>query len=227
MNALATDSLDNVDLKSDIYIIAVKDDVLEDVAERLCTRIEQTTDCNHKKLFLHTAGSIPMSIFKGKAQRYGVLYPMQTFSKERMVSFSEIPIFIESSDQQSLKETEILANSISKTVVHFSSEQRKYLHLAAVFSCNFTNHCFTLADEILREHGLDIGVMLPLIRETVEKLKDAKPLDNQTGPAARNDQQVMSSQTALLHSHPMTQEIYRLMSESIRQHLTNDGTTRP
>jgi predicted short-subunit dehydrogenase-like oxidoreductase (DUF2520 family) len=225
VNAEATDSLGEIDLRADIYIIAVKDDALRSVAEELCTRIDKETGSGQKKLFLHTAGSIPMSIFEGKAQRYGVFYPMQTFSKERMVSFHEIPIFIESSDSFSLKETEALAKTISQNVVHFSSEQRKYLHLAAVFSCNFVNHCFTLADDILHEQGLDISVMLPLIRETVEKLQQGRPVDNQTGPAARKDLQVISSQEALLRPFPLAQEIYRLMSKSIMEHLTNGGTT--
>ena len=227
VNAEATDALDRLGLQSDIYVIAIKDDALEKVTATLCARMDKEISCGPSKLFLHTAGSIPMDIFKGKARRYGVFYPMQTFSKERMVSFSEIPIFIESSDPQSLEETEALARSISKTVVHFSSDQRRYLHLAAVFSCNFANHCFTLAEDILQEHGLDISVMLPLIRETVEKLKEGKPLDNQTGPAARRDLQVMASQEALLGARPMAQDIYRLMSESIMQHLTNGGTVRP
>jgi len=227
VDAEATDDVDKVGVESDCYVIAVKDDALEDVIRVLCPRIDQSAVCGQKKLFLHTAGSVSMDIFKGKAQRYGVFYPMQTFSKGRMVDFREIPIFVEAADPQSLGKTEMLAKSISNHVIRFSSEQRRHLHLAAVFACNFANHCFTLADDILQEQGLDVSVMLPLVRETVEKLKEDSPLNNQTGPAARNDQQVMAAQEALLSSRPMAQDVYRLMSKSIRQHLTNAGTTRP
>ena len=197
---------------ADVYIVAVRDDVMDEVLSTFCPRIEKAVP---GAMFFHTAGSLPMSCFKGKAHHYGVLYPMQTFSLERMVDFSNVPFFIEASDAATLDAGKTIASSISQRVFHFCSEERKYLHLAAVFACNFANHCFTLADDILQEHHLDISIMMPLIKETVEKLETLPPGKAQTGPAVRRDLKVMEQQASLLADTPQVQRIYRLLSQSI------------
>ena len=124
---------------ADVYIFSVKDDALSGLVASIC----------HKRpngLFLHTAGSMPMDIFRGHASRYGVLYPMQTFSKNRKVDFREIPCFVEGSDEEVLAEIHSMAASISDHVVDCDSEKRKKMHLAAVLACNLTNHCYRLAE---------------------------------------------------------------------------------
>lgn len=203
---------------ADAYIIAVKDDALQDV-------IRQVTEGREDRLFLHTAGSMPLSVFKGHCHRYGVFYPMQTFSLDREVNFCEIPLFIEASDAASLQQVRALADSVSQHVYDLSTEDRRYLHLAAVFACNFTNHCYALAAQVLVKKGLPFSVMLPLVDETARKVHELHPVDAQTGPAVRNDQQVMVMQQALLDS-PLHREIYRLLSESIHQQATDYDTLR-
>jgi predicted short-subunit dehydrogenase-like oxidoreductase (DUF2520 family) len=106
---------------------------------------------------------MPMTVFEGHARRYGVFYPMQTFSKERQVDFSSIPTFIEASDAATLELVHTLASSITQRVYELSTEDRKYLHLSAVFACNFANHCYAMSAELLEKHGLPFDVMLPLI----------------------------------------------------------------
>jgi predicted short-subunit dehydrogenase-like oxidoreductase (DUF2520 family) len=133
-----TTDLGAVRTDADLYIVAVKDSVLAEIIPQLCKGRE-------KKVFAHTAGSMPMNVFKGMALHYGVFYPMQTFSKNRDVDFSEIPIFIEGNDELTIHTLHILGKTISTRVNELSSEDRKYLHLAAVFACNFANHCYTLA----------------------------------------------------------------------------------
>ena len=125
---------------------------------------EGRADC----AMFHTAGSMPMFVF-GSLRHHGVIYPMQTFSKECKVDFSRIPIFIEASSEEAMQRAEALATSVSSDVRHLSSDERRYLHLAAVFACNFANHCYTLAADILERHGLPFSVMLPLIEETARK----------------------------------------------------------
>ena len=137
-----TASLEAVQKDADIYILAVKDDALAALAANLCAA---RTDA----LFLHTAGSMPMDVFKGHALQYGVLYPMQTFSKNRRVNFREIPCFIEASSPSALATIRTLAESISDHVVDCDSEKRKKMHLAAVLACNLTNHCYRLAERVL------------------------------------------------------------------------------
>lgn len=194
---------------ADVYIFSVKDSALEQLISQLCG--------GEKKVFLHTAGSMPMSVFRGKALHYGVLYPMQTFSKQREVDFSIIPCFIEANDEFALKQIEGLAGQISHRVYQLSSEDRKYLHLSAVFACNFANHCYAASQELLQQHGIPFDVMLPLIDETAAKVHGMTPKEAQTGPAVRYDENVIGKQIQLLENQPYFQKIYDCMSESIHE----------
>ncbi len=203
-----TDSIDVLPKKADVFIVAVKDAALESLMGHLVQGRED-------QLIVHTAGSMTMSLFNGLANHFGVFYPMQSFSKERQVDFHEIPIFIEASDEGSLQTLKNLAESISHVVYELTSEERKYLHLSAVYACNFANHCYALAAQILEEHGLPFSVMLPLIDETARKVHQMHPRDAQTGPALRYDENVMEKQIQLLSNHPEMKDIYQLMSKSI------------
>lgn len=194
---------------ADVYIISVKDDAIGQVAAAVCpTRTHA--------LFLHTAGSVPMSVFAPYAKRYGVLYPMQTFSKSRQVDFTPIPCFIEASDDASLQLIRSLAASVSQHVVEADSNKRKKLHLAAVLACNLANHCYRLAERVLEEEHIDFNLYLPLISETARKVAFLSPRDAQTGPMVRYDTGVMDMQLSLLPDE-RTRQIYRLMAESIHE----------
>lgn len=195
---------------ADVYVVAVKDAVLADVVRQLCKG-------RAARVFLHTAGSMPMQVFDGLAAHYGVFYPMQTFSKERSLDFSRIPIFLEGSDPVALGVARTLAESVSRQVVELSGEGRRRLHLAAVFACNFANHCYELASEVLQEQGLPFSVMQALVDETAAKVSELSPRQAQTGPAVRYDQNVMEAQLSLLADRPLAQQIYRLMSKSIHE----------
>ena len=143
LGARATDDLASVESGADVYILAVKDSALETVAGALARNGADGA------VFLHTAGSVPMSVFEGRFMHYGVLYPMQTLSKYKDVEFSEIPFFVEGNSERALQLARALAESISEYVYNCSSEQRRHLHLAAVFACNFVNHCYTLSARLL------------------------------------------------------------------------------
>lgn len=201
-----TNSPDLLPNEADAYLVSVKDSALQEL-------IPQVTKWRADQLFLHTAGSMPMNVFEGYASRYGVFYPMQTFSKERKVDFAEIPVFIEGSDDT----IRLLAESISRRVYSLSTEERKYLHLAAVFACNFANHCYALSAELLERHGLPFDVMLPLIDETARKVHELHPLEAQTGPAVRYDENVIHMQSSLLDDDPLLKDVYERMSFSIHQ----------
>ncbi len=206
---------------ADIYIIAVKDSALQEVIKRLCSCQSPNTPSLRRgqgeaPLLVHTAGSMPLSVFDGYASNCGVLYPMQTFSMDREVNFREIPLFIEGDDPR----IRAVAESLSAHVYELSTADRKYLHLAAVFACNFANHCYTLAADVLARKGLPFDVMLPLVDETARKVHELHPTDAQTGPAARGDQNVMAAQSALLDGR--LQAIYNLMSESIQDKKQHD-----
>ena len=202
--------------EADIYIFSVKDSVL-------CELISEVCKGRGDKLFLHTAGSMPMSCFEGKALHYGVFYPMQTFSKAKDVCFENIPVFIEGDSAETAEVIRSLANKLSQRVIRLSSADRKYLHLAAVWACNFTNYCYTVASDILSEHGIPFDVMLPLINETTEKIQNISPKEAQTGPAVRGDKNVMSQQLELMSDRADLKELYKMLSRGINPLL--EGST--
>lgn len=203
----ATDSLGTLADDADIYVISVKDSALESVAIAAAKGRE---NC----LFVHTAGSMPIDTLPTK--RRGVLYPMQSFSKNKEVDFSVIPCFVEASQEEDLAVIKALASSISGSINMLDSENRKYLHLSAVFCCNFANRCFSLGAKLLKEHGdIPFDVMLPLIDETANKLHALSPKEAQTGPAVRWDENVIAKQMDLLKDDHEMLDIYTLLSKSI------------
>ena len=200
----ATDDLQALVPDADAYIIAVRDDVIGDV-------IAATAD--NGALWLHTSGSKPIDLFAGHRTRYGVLWPMQSFSREMVVPLDDVYFFAEANDDASLSELMNLGNILSRHVSVADSDRRCWLHIASVFSCNFANLLWTMADELLSAQDLPFEAMLPLIRTTVEKLDRLTPAQSQTGPAVRHDSQVIERHLSLLDGDK--REIYRLLSQSI------------
>ena len=207
LQCASTTELKDVVKSADVFIVSVKDSVLSSVASSL-------KEGREEQLFVHTAGSISMDTLP--FERCGVFYPMQSFSKNKEVDFSVIPCFIEAKKESDLRFLKTLALTISDTIYELDSENRKYLHLSAVFCCNFANHCFSLGAELLKKHGnIPFSVMLPLIDETAGKLYSMSPQEAQTGPAVRWDTNVMDQHLQLLADTPDMQKIYELMSKSI------------
>lgn len=200
----ATDDLMALAPDADAYIIAVRDDAISDV-------IAATPD--NGALWVHTSGSKPIDLFAGHRKHYGVMWPMQSFSREMVVPLDDVHFFIEASDDAALEDLNGLASLFTRYVVEADSDRRRWLHVASVFSCNFANHMWTLADEVLAQAGLPFDAMKPLIRTTVEKLDRLSPRESQTGPAVRHDSQVIDSHLEMLDGDK--QDIYRLLSESI------------
>lgn len=206
-----TTDLEELTGDAKLYIVSLKDAAFVEL-------LPQIAEGKEHALLVHTAGSIPMSVWKGHTQRYGVFYPMQTFSKQREVKFDEIPFFIEAKTAEDVALLKAIAATLSDHVYEASSEQRKSLHLAAVFICNFTNHMYALAADLLEKYQLPFNVMLPLIDETARKVHELAPRDAQTGPAVRYDKNVIENHLAMLADLPALQEIYKLMSKSIHEH---------
>lgn len=198
-----------------LYIVALKDAALVQLLPQIVAGRE-------KGLWVHTAGSIPMSVWEGRVPRYGVFYPLQTFSKRREVYFSQIPVFIESNSPEDTQLLKDIAASLSDSVYEADSEQRKSLHLAAVFACNFTNHMYALAADLLKKYRLPFKVMLPLIEETACKVRLLEPHRAQTGPAVRYDENVIHDHLQMLADEPEMQEIYELISKNIHRVKNRD-----
>lgn len=208
VNAQAIDSLKAIDQQADLCLIAVKDDTIAEIAEQIK---------GFKGLVAHTSGAVNMEALNGVAEHYGVFYPLQTFSKDKELSFADIPLCLEANNEASLQTLKQLAAQLSTNSVEINSEKRKILHLAAVFACNFTNHLYALADEVLKFNELDFAILRPLINETAAKVQHALPLAVQTGPAIRNDEQTIKKHEELLVQQPQLLEIYKTLSNSIKK----------
>jgi len=206
IGADAIESLDNIDNNTDIFILSVSDDAIAGIAQQLA---------KYDKLIVHTSGATSMYNLTAFTDKAGVFYPLQTFSKTKAVDFRSVPICIEGTDEtitQTLKE---LAQTISNKVYLVDSSQRRTLHLAAVFACNFPNYLYRVAQGLLAEQNMDFDLLRPLILETAEKVQEQFPADVQTGPAIRGDQNTILNHLQMLKTEPELEQLYRLLSQGI------------
>lgn len=202
----------------DIYIFCVGDDAL--------LPLYKSIRINKNAIILHTSGSLPMSIFKPLAEHYGVLYPLQTFTKKRALEFREIPLCIEASGPETLRIVRELAELLSARVEEISSDKRKILHLSAVFANNFVNHLYGIAGEILEKEGLDATLLRPLIFETAHKVMLLSPEAAQTGPARRGDEGILNMHRGLLKGDRKLLDLYNLISDSIQESVVKATEAR-
>jgi predicted short-subunit dehydrogenase-like oxidoreductase (DUF2520 family) len=209
LGASYTSDLNKIDDDADLIIFAVSDSVL--------VHILNSRNWGNK-LLVHTSGSIPSEIFTNYSDRFGVIYPLQTFTKERDIDFSNIPLFIIANTTETLEVLKSFSFRLSEKVTEIDSDKKAMLHLAAVFANNFTNHMYTISYELMNKNKLSFELLLPLIEETTRKAIKMKPWEAQTGPAIRNNNEVLKKQTEMLAQEPEWQKIYTFMSESIQKY---------
>ena len=211
VTSATTDDLSQIRQDADIYMFSVKDSVLPDVLSQVPP---------NNGLWIHTAGSMSMDIFEKHILRYGVIYPFQTFSKNCIIDWKAIPLFVEASSASDLSVLTNIASQLSNKVTELSSDKRRFIHLTGVFACNFVNHMYALSSSILEKAQLPFDVALPLIDETARKVHTLNPLDAQTGPAVRFDENVMDKHLEMIEDEKV-KNIYRLLSDSIHQTSLN------
>ena len=210
--ARATDNIKELVPNADLYVISVKDDAIETIVNNV------TFDSG---LWVHTSGSVTIDILKTKFGRCGVLYPLQTFSRDMDIDISNVPFFIEGCDNITHQEIEKIAQTISNNTHAANSVQRKQLHIAAVFGCNFVNHMWAIADEILVKAGYSFDILTPLIEATLNKATIISPQKGQTGPARRGDMAIINSHQQMLplnHAY-----LYHTISNSIISKYINNN----
>lgn len=192
----------------DILIIAVPDDAIQPIAEMVVV--------NEETVVVHCSGARPMEVLQTLGDNYGVLYPLQTFTREKALDLDQVPFCIESTNAHVHNVLFSLARSVSSKVVVLDSDSRKLLHLAAVFANNFVNHMLFLSKTVMDSEDLDFNLLKPLVKETVEKAFFLTPELAQTGPAKRNDTLSMQSHLELLSDNPEWVKLYKLISLSIQ-----------
>lgn len=206
VGAEAIDNLELINTETDIFIISVKDDIIGKLAETLTA---------HKKLILHTSGATGLDVLLNYTNNAGVFYPLQTFSKTKELDFRTVPLCIEGADESIEKQLIELAQTVSNSIYKVDSQQRRVLHLAAVFACNFPNYLYAAAQQLLAGNNMGFEMLRPLILETAQKVQTNFPKDVQTGPAVRNDEYTMTAHMDMLENEPELKKIYQLLSQEI------------
>jgi len=214
-NSLFITNLQELETNADLYVIALKDSVVECLIRKL----------HVNGIVVHTSGTLPMGILSNMTSRYGVFYPLQTFSRSRPIRFDHIPICLEASDTQTLQALHKVAEKLSDKIYLTDSEQRQCIHLAAVFSCNFSNFMYVAAADILKSRNISFSMLIPLIEEFFAKVTMMEPWEAQTGPAIREDESIISKQLELLEKFPEYKEIYKQITKKIIERK-NKSTTR-
>ena len=190
--------------QADVTIIAVNDDAISHISSKI-----------RNSLVVHTSGSVEMNALKNPNNK-GVFYLLQSFSKEKEINFSTIPICLEAEDNKDLLKLEKLASLLKGDIYYLSSLQRKKIHVAAVFVNNFTNHMYAIAHKICEDHNVPFNILQPLIIETSQKIANLTPKKAQTGPAIRNDEETIKNHLNLLTESQ--QELYLKITQSIQNH---------
>lgn len=203
-------TLENLESDCDIIILSVSDSAIREVGEKIASKLTDFKGC-----VAHTAGSVHLDIIEDLFGTCGILYPLQTFTKDSELNYKEIPVFIEGNNKIAEEKLYKLASSFSDNVSYLNSDGRLKMHIAAVFACNFSNALYHISETLLKENGMNINTLLPLVRQTVNKLETLCPKESQTGPAMRGDKKIIESHLLALKERKDMQTIYKFMSEYI------------
>ena len=205
LNAEFINKVEKINKNADLYIISVVDDFLDELVSKL--------EIN-SGMIVHTSGTKNIDCLS-KFKNYGVLYPLQTFSKDTELKYKEIPFLLEANTPENLIFLNEFTSEFYDNIYHISSEKRKQIHTAAVFACNFTNYMFSISEDILNKNDISFDILKPLIQETVNKVINNSPKQSQTGPAKRKDIKLINEHLKLLKLDKDYQKIYGLLSDSI------------
>ncbi len=205
-----THDLSALNDSADVYLFAIKDDSYQKLVAQFPFR---------NKCMVHTSGSVDIDVFQEVTNSYGVLYPFQTFTKNVVLPFDQVPLCVEANDEKTEEKLKKLAHILSRKQYVIDSHTRRYLHLAGVFACNFTNALYGLAKDITEEKGLDFSILLPLINETARKVNLSFPEEVQTGPAVRKDMKIIEKHLRMLDDEKV-KNVYKLISEIIAEKTT-------
>lgn len=212
-NALFTRDLHDLG-QADLIIIAVKDEAIIPVLDEIENMIPRHT------IVCHCSGSIPSTVIKPYFERFGVLYPLQTFSRNKEMNYTRIPVFVTGSDPDVTRMIKMTAGYISSQTTEIKDDQRMSLHIAAIFCCNYTNALYGIGQRICKDHDLNFNHLLPLIDETAQKVKEMSPSQAQTGPAVRGDWEIIHQHEAFLDAYNVKiSSLYRELAGYINKNL--------
>lgn len=206
IGASYVDSIECIESIPDVFVICVQDKEIKGIVDVL----------KEKEIpLLHVSGSTSIDVFSFCKSEYGVIYPLQTFTRGVEMTYEDIPFLLEASSSVFMNCLEDLAARVTNKILHIHSKQRLKIHVAAVYACNFSNHMAAIAEKILKEEGLNLELIRPLMGQTFEKLSTKSPLKVQTGPAVRNDEETIQKHIKALTEYASEKELYELISQQI------------
>lgn len=207
LGAEAITDLSRMDDSADLYLVAVTDAALPEIAARLALK---------NRLVIHTAGSVPKTVLQHVSTRYGVLWPMKMIRKD-MPALGPVTMVVDGSSEEVIRQVEELAAVFTDTIVRADDEMRLKMHLIAAFTSNFSNHLYHLAADFCAAEKIDFSLFYPIIEATVQNLLQQHPAQAQAGPAFRGDRQTEEKHLVLLEQYPQAKQLYQVLSDSIRQ----------
>lgn len=213
INSTAHELVNSIPDDADVCILAVSDNAITTICKQLSFK---------NTLLLHTAGAIPANALSATANNYGVIWPIYSITKSQLPTTRNIPTVVEVNNNSCLEDIKTIAKSFTDSIYEADSNKRKKMHLAAVFSNNFSNHLFAIAEKICEEQQIPFSVMIPIIAQTAERINGEHPSLLQTGPAKRNDTNTMQEHISLLNEHPEWEKIYKSISASIFKMYTKE-----
>lgn len=212
-NCSYTNSIVNINQKADLYLFSISDDVINEILEKFCFKMN---------FAVHTSGSLKKEVFKKYSANFGVLYPLQTFEKDKSIRFKDVPFLIEANNKESIYKLNKIAEKLSKKIYISDYIKRLKIHISAIFMCNFTNHMASLGNEFAKKNDIDTDIFKGLIIETFDKLINTNPVNAQTGPAKRKDLNIIKKHLSVLKDDKELQKMYKFVSESIMNLYKND-----
>ena len=198
--------------ESDLYLLAVRDDVIRTVFEKVFKK---------GRFIVHHAGAIKADILDMHDNKYGVIWPMQTLTKNNEIDLKETLIAVSGNSEETQAQLKELASKISSRVIEVSDEQRSVMHLSAVWINNYTNHMYDIAYNLLKENNLSLELFYPLMEEHLNKLKEMPPDQLQTGPAIRGDMATLAKHKSMMNNHKEWKELYDTLAKSILHKYIN------
>ena len=208
------DDLQKLTHKADLYALAVKDSSLKEVSEKIHLK---------NQMIIHFSGTADIDLLKDSSSNYGILYPPQTFTKRQTTGFNNIPLCIEANNTKSEGKLLAFAETLSDKIFKVSSDQRKIIHLSAIFASNFTNFMYAISEDLLTENNLPMNLLEQIIEKTATNARRKNIFRLQTGPAIREDFEIIKTHLDLLSEKPDYKEIYRIISESIIKYKHQNG----
>ena len=200
-------------------IIAVTDDAIPEVARQLSN---QLTNDSTTKVF-HISGARDaglLACLKEKGCRIGSFHPLLSVPDIK-TGIREIPDTVFSCEGEMKDDLQKIAAKIAAGGITVSSNQKAFIHIAAVFVNNYQTVMIQTLKKAASQLDIDSGVLEKMVQklswQALEKAWTESQKDSLTGPAIRGDLNTIDQHLKQLEFFPELQTLYRQYLELTRK----------